>query len=144
MENTYNQTDKVQIRFNDIDLMGHVNNATIGEYFDLGRMNYLHRIFAGSVRLEQESLVVASIKTDFFVPILLGYEIEVRTRIFEIGGKSLKMNQAIYDSKERKLVESNSIMVAFSSDSNCTIKIPAQWRDWIKKIDANCVDKEII
>lgn len=141
MSYTFNHIDKIQIRFNDIDLLGHVNNAVIGEYFDLGRMNYLHRIFGGSVKLEQESLVVASVKTDFFVPILLRFDIEVRTKIYEIGGKSLKMAQVIVDSKDNVLVESQSVMVAFSTDSKSTIIIPQQWRDWISKIDSDCKDR---
>ncbi len=30
-------TTPVQVRFNDVDQMGHVNNAVIMEYFDLGK-----------------------------------------------------------------------------------------------------------
>lgn len=140
MEVRFNQVDKIQIRFNDIDLMGHVNNATIGEYFDLGRMYYLHRIFGGSVRMEQESFVIASISTNFFIPILLGYKIEVRTRITEIGNKSLQMFQGVYDDSGRKLVECSSVMVAFSSETQKTIVIPKLWRAWIKSVDEDCID----
>lgn len=140
MEFIFNHIDKIQIRFNDIDLLGHVNNAVIGEYFDIGRMNYLHRIFGGSVKLEQESLVIASVKTDFYIPILLRYDIEVRTKIHELGGKSLKMVQYIVDSNGVKLVESHSVMVAFSVDTKSTIHIPEQWREWIRKIDEDCID----
>ncbi|MCF0212479.1 MAG: acyl-CoA thioesterase, partial [Bacteroidales bacterium] len=32
----------IQIRFNDIDQMGHVNNTIIMEYFDLGKSRYFH------------------------------------------------------------------------------------------------------
>ena len=30
----------IQLRFNDIDQMGHVNNAVIMEFFDYGKMKY--------------------------------------------------------------------------------------------------------
>ena len=30
----------IQLRFNDIDQMGHVNNAMIMEFFDLGKSEY--------------------------------------------------------------------------------------------------------
>ncbi len=35
----FNQEDPIQIRFNDIDLLGHVNNTIIQEYFDFGGYN---------------------------------------------------------------------------------------------------------
>lgn len=143
MNRLFKQVDQIQIRFNDIDLMGHVNNATIGEYFDLGRMNYMHRIFGGSVKIEQESLVIASIKTDFFVPILIENSVEVRTRIVELGGKSLKMEQLIVDSFGIKYAESYSVMVAISVESKRPISIPSLWRDWIKTLDIECVDKAV-
>ena len=143
MNRLFKQVDPIQIRFNDIDLMGHVNNATIGEYFDLGRMNYMHRIFGGSVKIEQESLVVASIKTDFFVPILIENSVEVRTRIIELGGKSLKMEQLIVDSFGIKYAESYSVMVAISVESKRPISIPSLWRDWVKTLDIECVDKAV-
>ena len=141
MDVKFSQLDKIQMRFNDIDLLGHVNNATIGEYFDLGRMNYLHRIFGGSVRIEHESFVIASTTSNFFVPILIHYKIEVCTKITKIGNKSLNMYQVVYDENGRKLVECISVMVAFSSVSQQTIVIPMIWRDWIKSIDEDCIDR---
>lgn len=30
----------LQLRFNDVDMMGHVNNAVIMEFFDLGKSSY--------------------------------------------------------------------------------------------------------
>ena len=30
----------LQLRFNDVDMMGHVNNAVIMEFFDLGKSHY--------------------------------------------------------------------------------------------------------
>ena len=34
----------IQLRFNDIDQMGHVNNAVIMEFFDLGKSEYFTAI----------------------------------------------------------------------------------------------------
>ena len=36
----------LQIRFSDIDALGHINNNIYFSYFDLGKVNYLHPIKA--------------------------------------------------------------------------------------------------
>lgn len=41
----------LQIRFNDIDLLGHVNNEMYFAYMDLGKMRYFQEMMDGQARL---------------------------------------------------------------------------------------------
>lgn len=38
---TYFHSTPIQIRFNDIDQLGHATNSVYQQYFDLGKMAYL-------------------------------------------------------------------------------------------------------
>ena len=119
----------IQIRFNDLDVLNHVNNAVIQEYFDLGRLYYLQKLLKGELRTGNNTLIIASIKTDFMEPVFLENHIIVRTSVFHIGNKSLKMMQQLYDvSGEKIKAECESVMVAFDISNQESIEFPDKWR----------------
>lgn len=135
-ETVYKHSTSIQIRFNDIDGLRHVNNATIQEYFDLGRLHYLKDVFGPGIFKDDETIIVASINTDFFCPVYLHDDIEVKTSIVHLGNKSLKMEQqlVIKNSKAVKAV-CKSVMVAFNKESEDAIVIKDEWRKMIKKYE---------
>jgi acyl-CoA thioester hydrolase len=134
----FHHTHPVQIRFNDIDMMGHVNNATIQEYFDLGRMHYLTKVFHGQLFDEKLALVIASIKTDFSIPVMLEDKVEVKTKVYHIGSKSLKMAQLLIDSTTGELkAKCESVMVCFRKSDHHTEIIPQHWRSQFGAVETD-------
>ncbi len=126
----------IQIRFNDIDMLGHVNNTKLQEYFDLGRMNYLQRIFGPEMFVDGDAIVIASMKSDFLSPVLLSNKLEVVTTIFHLGNKSLKMMQHLRD-VEANVVKTTceSVMVAISKSSGQSVLIPDAWKRTIRDFE---------
>jgi len=119
----------VQIRFNDLDLMGHINNATLQEYFDIGRMHYFMDLFEGKLFEDELALVIASYKTDFHFPVLLSHNVEVRTCITRLGNKSLDMRQQIRLVPDGAAVAtSDSVMVCFHKETRTSAALPAAWK----------------
>ncbi len=133
---TFHHSADIQIRFNDIDMLGHVNNAKLQEYFDLGRMHYLQRIFGRKMFTGDEAIVVASIKTDFLQPVFLSDKIEVTTAVISLGGKSLKMVQhlRIKHGTEPKVV-CESVMVAIDKHLGQSMEMPEEWKELIKQFE---------
>jgi len=124
----------VQIRFNDIDGLGHVNNTTIQEYFDLGRMYYMRDVFTNTIFSGNATLIVASINTDFLSPIYLKDEMEVKTAIVHLGNKSLRMEQQVVNCKSGEVKAiCKSVMVGFHKETEKAIVIKSEWRDLICK-----------
>lgn len=131
----YNSTP-IQIRFNDIDLMGHVNNAIMQEYFDLGRMNYLQNAFGELLFKGNQVLIIASIHTDFINQLLITDDVEVKTAIVKIGTKSLDMVQQLVDKNTNEVkVACKSVMVAVDRILHQSIEIPQAWRERIGEIE---------
>lgn len=119
---------QVQIRFNDIDIMGHVNNAVYQYYFDLARVDYFdHVLKEEDANLKKEALIVASIKVDYLKPVFMRDNIFVTTKITYIGNKSLKMTQEVINENNDIKATSETIMVAFSIENDSTIVIPEKW-----------------
>jgi acyl-CoA thioester hydrolase len=66
------------VRPNDLDALGHVNNAVALEYLEAGRWDWMGR--QGIVHGDRVVAVVASVQLDYLAEIPRG-EVEVRTRL---------------------------------------------------------------
>ncbi len=125
----------IQKRFNDVDYFGHVNNNIHQSYFDVGRANYLYKIFPNFQENTQIPIIV-SIKTDFLEPIHFSDEIEVCTTIYEIGEKSLKMLQLIV-SGDKFFTVSTSVMVLVDTRTRKSVVINEEVRKKITFLEKN-------
>ncbi|GGM98622.1 thioesterase [Thermus composti] len=86
-------TVRVDVRFRDLDPLGHVNNAVFLSYMELARIRYFQRISPDW--LEEGHFVVARMEVDYLKPILLEDEVYVGVRTLRIGRSSLHMEHFI-------------------------------------------------
>jgi acyl-CoA thioester hydrolase len=118
---------KIKVRFSDLDAMEHVNNATYLSYLEEARIKYFNDLFnLKDGNLDYEA-VIARIETDYLFPIVLGDEIEVYTRISNLGNKSVDVLHIISISKESRLIKaatSVTKLVYYDYKSRTTKKIP--------------------
>ena len=122
----------IQIRFNDIDQLSHVTNSVYQQYFDLGRLKYFTEVLQEKMNWEIEGLVLASITIDYLIPIRMWDNIEVLSKVYEIGNKSLKMRQEIFNNTTGEVAAvSKAVMVCFSNAPGKSIPIPHRWRELI-------------
>lgn len=119
----------VQIRFNDVDIAQHVNNAVYQEYFDLGRLAYFKDVIGEPMNFDGVAPVIAGIKIDFYQPVLLYDQIKVVTRITMLGNKSIEMVQQIIAGNEPVLrAESVTVMVCFHYGKQVSHPLPEEWK----------------
>ncbi len=119
----------VQIRFNDIDLMGHVYNAKYQEFFDLARLRYFETVLGDLISWTRKGLIIASIKVDYMQPTFLEDSIHVVTSVSSLGEKSLEMAQAVYkQSSSEPVAICKSVMVCFDMKARVSEPIPEVWR----------------
>ncbi|MRT92180.1 thioesterase family protein [Ancylomarina sp. 16SWW S1-10-2] len=120
-----NHTQKIQIRFGDIDLMGHVNNGIQLGYLDLARWKYFEQVYGQTISWDDAALIVAHLDIDFVSPILLNDQVEVHTSIYKIGNKSISLKQNIVDANTGDIkTKTTQVMVAFSQKSGKSIEVP--------------------
>lgn len=129
---------KIQIRFNDIDGLGHVNNTTIQEYFDLGRLEYFNAVFNYNINWNEFAAIIATIKTDFVFPVFLKDSLLVKTKITSIGNKSMQLIQHLTDKEGNMKAFCSSVMVGFNQEKQISKPIPNEWRLLINKIEKDC------
>jgi acyl-CoA thioester hydrolase len=128
----YFHTQTIQIRFNDIDTLGHATNSVYQQYFDLGRMAYFKDVLKDVMDWQEEGLILVNISINYLNPIKIYDNVEVLTKIVRLGNKSLEMVQQIYNQTSSNVAaESKAVMVGFNGKNEQSIPIPTRWRERI-------------
>lgn len=112
----------IQVRFNDVDQMGHINNAVIMEYFDLGKSNYFEAV--GLPVTEGDfTVMIVHYDVDFVGQLLFNDTMEVCSKIEKIGNKSITMLQEVRCGGVTKVV-GHTILSGYSRQSHTSMAIP--------------------
>ena len=120
----------IQIRFNDIDLMGHVYNAKYQEFFDLARIKYFDEVLGNLINWMQKGLIIASVKVDYLQSTFLNDELMVVSHITSLGRKSLEMTQQVYKKNQQEPVAvGKTVMVCYDMKERISEVIPQVWRE---------------
>ena len=131
-----NHKKKIQIRFGDIDIMGHVNNGVQLSYLDLGRLDYFEQVYGTTIDWNDAALIVAHLEIDYLSPILLKDKIEVHTSIHKIGNKSVGMIQNIVDAITGDIkTQTTQVMVAYSQKLGESITVPETLKIRIREFE---------
>ena len=88
----------VDVRFNDVDGMGHVNNALYLTYLEHCRMRFFTEV-AGSKSERDFPFILAHAALDYKSPIKMNAQPQVKMWTSRIGGKSWDFD---YEIKDRK------------------------------------------
>lgn len=132
----FNHQEKIQIRFNDIDVLGHVNNAVQIMYFDFGKVKYFETLKKQVLDWSGSDLVMVNFNVDFLEPIFSSSHIVVKTKVYEIGNKSIKLVQVIQDYKTNHVKSvCRSVMCGFDPKTNKSLLITDEWRDLINRFE---------
>ena len=75
----------LQMRFNDIDMVGHLNNSIYLSFLDLGKIHYFKAVMGNQVSWEHIPVVVVNININYYSPTYLEEEIEVVTAVYAIS-----------------------------------------------------------
>jgi len=129
---------KMNVRFSDMDAMGHVNNAKYLTYLEEARINYFNNI----LNLSEESLdyqaVIAKVEINYLNQIKLGDKLEIYTRIFRLGNKSFDFEiLVVINNNGEKIIASSSItkMVGFNYRTQQTVTLPDYFRKAVRNYE---------
>ena len=129
-----NHKKKIQIRFGDIDIMGHVNNGVQLSYLDLGRLDYFEQVYGQTIDWNDAALLVAHLEIDYLAPILLKDKIEDA-----LYGHSKKDQEGILSDLEEELII--HIEKTFSEEKISQAKIDFE-KEINKIVHKNILEKE--
>ena len=126
-------TTPIQIRFNDVDQMGHVNNAVIMEYLDLGKDAFFSAHGLSPLKSDFTVMVV-HYDVDFKAQIHYHDKIQVETSIERFGTKSLTVLQRVVNSESGVVcVECRTVMAGYRRSTSSSEVIPDEVREWLSR-----------
>ncbi len=118
----------LQIRFNDIDKFGHVNNTVYFQFYDTAKTDYFASV-CKDVDWESTAIVVAKIEAEFVAQIEANNHIAAGTRVTRIGNKSFTLEQEVFDTDTKELKSRClSVMVLYDLKLRQTMPFPDSWR----------------
>src|SRR5207245_3789150 len=121
-------TTDIQMRFRDIDGMGHVNNAVYLSYVELARTQfYMHR--ANKRTLDEIDFILAHVEIDFESQATWGDQIQVAVWPSKIGNSSFTLSYEVKEKQSgRILARAESVLVSYDYERRKSKPIPDEFR----------------
>jgi acyl-CoA thioester hydrolase len=125
----FKHTVPIQLRFNDFDALGHVNNSVYFSFYDLGKTTYFKDVIPNMSSNKEVGVVIANIQVNFILPVYPNENVAVQTAVVEIGNKSFKLFQQLIDvdTNEVKCI-CQTVMVGFDAKTKATRTISDDWK----------------
>jgi len=116
---------RIDIRFKDIDAMGHVNNAVIFTYFEEGRKALFYEAFKESAP-GGFNFIVAHLECDYILPIRLEDRLLLNIWVNAIGAKSFGLAYALMDAADvnRTFTKGSSVQVCYDYRQHQSVPVP--------------------
>lgn len=129
-------TIEQEVRFVDIDVMGHVNNAVYLNYFEQARMKWFNQLIGDTWDWNSNGILLARNEINYRLPVLLHDKLMIDVWCSKVGTKSVDMNYEVYIIKNNERIinaDGSSVLVCFDYVNKKTIEVPEIWRNRLEK-----------
>ena len=119
----------VQIRFNDIDILGHLNNTVYFTFYDTGKAYYFKEIRGEKMNWKRVDTVIANVNCAYINSIVFGDSIVCYTRCLELKEKSFRLQQMLVREPDGMVMSvCETVMVSFDPDTATSTPLDPEWR----------------
>jgi acyl-CoA thioester hydrolase len=117
----------IDVRFRDLDSLGHVNNAVYATYLESARIGFYQHLT--QMRLEDLNLILAELTISYKAPAFFGDRLAVGARVAAFGTKSFVMEYAIARASDDALIASGrSVLVMYDYAAGKSVPVPDSFR----------------
>ncbi|HLO69130.1 MAG TPA: thioesterase family protein [Holophaga sp.] len=122
----------IDVRFSDLDALGHVNHAVFVTYLEHARTKWWGAYLAGRPFAE-EGFFIARVEMDYRKPILLGDEVRVEIRCAHVGTTSFTLAyRVLRGGDEVVLAEGQTVQVMVDLATGRPRPIGARAQAWLR------------
>ena len=108
-------THRERVRFRDCDAMGHVNNAVYSTYLEQARIGILGDL---------GPFILARVEIDFRAELHAGEDVEIRSRVANVGTKSFALDHVIVAGDAHRVVaEAKSVLVGYDYATRTSVPL---------------------
>ena len=127
----------IEVRFSDIDMLGHVGNVVYQAYYENAVVSYFEKIIKIDDLLGDINYVIAELNIKYLKPVLYPADLVMEIGATAIGRKSIDLAARLLNEQGEICATYRSTAVAFYVPEQVSMPIPQQWRQ-------NIMDYEII
>jgi acyl-CoA thioester hydrolase len=121
----------IEVRWRDLDALGHVNNAVYLTYLEEARVHYMRELGLGFRSIDEVGIIFAEVTCTFLSPILLSEQVTIRVRVAELGRSSFVFDYQMEGEDGRVVARARSVQVCYDYEAERSIPIPERWRQLI-------------
>ena len=127
---------KIQVRFSDLDVMGHVNNSVYLSYFEMARVAFFSPLMGEKWDWKKNGVLLRKNEVEYLFPVLLHEEPEITIFTTSIGTKSFTLE---YELKvgDKLCTTGTSVLVCYDAENNKTIEVPQEMRTVLEGLKRN-------
>lgn len=124
----------VQLRFNDIDVLGHVNNNAQFALFDVGKVEFYNTLRGRLEDWSKVEAVIVNINCTFMKQVHFTDPVEIRSRVKRIGERSFTLQQILRNVATGEICTAcESVMVSVDYVTHDSKPIPDNIASELKK-----------
>lgn len=124
-------THPIEVRFADLDMLGHVNNATLVTFLEVARWQWW-KAFLADRPFEEEGFLVARVEVDYRAPILLSDQVQVEVRCTKAGRTSFDLAYRVLAQQDgRLLAEARTVLVMVDFATQRPAELRPATRAWL-------------
>ncbi|MCB0029440.1 MAG: acyl-CoA thioesterase [Anaerolineales bacterium] len=130
-----------EIRFRDIDGMGHLNNAVYFTYMESARIHFIADLLETS-ELNQLGIILGEISCRYLSPAVFGESVAVGQAVTRFGTKSFDLEYQLVavdrsGATGRKLAQGKATLVGYDYANQCSAVVPEFLKEKIRQQQPN-------
>lgn len=126
---------EIEVRFRDMDAMGHVNNAVYLTYFEQGRIAHW-RALSEAAKFKQTMFILAEATVSFKSPAVMGNVLVLGIRVGEMRNSSFTYEYRLVEKESGRLVaEGTTAQVFYDYSNRKSIKIADDLRAAVEALE---------
>ena len=128
----------IKIRFRDLDVFGHVNNAVYFTFMEMARVDYFTQIgMLQSGAFPSPFFIIAEASCQFKAPIDMDTPLVIQTRVSRLGNSSFDMeHRFVHQADDVVLAAGRTVLVTFDYAAGRSVRLPDEWRAAIVQLES--------
>ena len=121
----------LEVRWRDLDALGHVNNAVYFTYLEQARVHYLRELNVAPSDPAGIGFILAEANCQFKSPLELGERVTIHTRVSQLRNSSFVFEYQVRGGDRRLTATARTVQVCYNYRDHHPIPIPDEWRSAI-------------
>jgi acyl-CoA thioester hydrolase len=129
IDDLFRFSTSLDVRWRDLDALGHVNNAVYFTYLEQARHHYLRELALISPEPGDIGIILAETNCQFKSPLGLGERVTIYMRVSELRNSSFIVKYRIEGEDGRLVATAHSAQVCYNYQARRPVPIPNDWRE---------------